>query len=310
MFQLPELFMSKQYMKKICIGVPIMNRHELTVEFLKLLNENTAKIDEIIIVDNGSETDLLSYEGMQSVDSRILNALRIIKNEKNVGVRDAINQIWKATDCEYIFLTHNDVLILEHDWDTKVRTIFENLPETGIVGCYGSKMLGTADIYKTPYRLNQLARGGNVSGSSMDKSVHGFRGMATPYENVATFDGFAMIVKKEIFDKICGLSTDILEIHHMYDQYICTESLKLGYENIVIPLNFFHKGGQTDTSQDWSKETGKSKQQVHEDAHPKFYNHYKGVLPIIVEDIFNESTGLICGYSLYMDNKLVKERIY
>jgi GT2 family glycosyltransferase len=296
--------------KNITIGFPVLNLHELTVSCLKLIQENTHEISEIIIVDNGSDQELLSFKGMQSLDSSLLNKLKVIRNDHNLGVRDAINQIWKATTNPYLCLIHNDVQILEKDWDLKVLKTFKENPEAGIVGCYGSKGLGNFNIYQVPYEQNQLARNGNVSGSSMDKSVHGFRGMATEKENVTMFDGFCLIVKKELLDKIGGLSSSVLPIHHMYDAYLCVESLKLGYENIVIPLNFFHSGGASDTSQDWTKGTGLTKQEVHTSAHPLFYEYGKGILPIFIEDIFSEETGLIIGYSLYMNHALIKTRIY
>jgi len=40
-------------MKRICIGVPFMNLIDLTIDFLKLIEKNTDKIDQIILVDNG-----------------------------------------------------------------------------------------------------------------------------------------------------------------------------------------------------------------------------------------------------------------
>lgn len=288
----------------------MMNLHELTVSCLKLIQENTYQIDRIIIVDNGSEQELLAYEGMQQLDSSLINKLTVIRNPENIGVKDALQQIYKASNDDVILYTHNDVLFLEKDWDIKVREAFKNNPETGVIGCFGSKGLGSMDIYKIPYEMSQLARWGNVSDSSMEKDVHNFRGMGTEKENVATFDGFCLIVKKELLDKINGFDTDVLTYHHMYDQYICVESLKNGYENIVIPLDLYHRGGQTDSKQDWTKNMGMTKQEVHQKAHPLFYEYGKGVLPIWIDDIYDEQSGLICGYDLYMDNKLVKERIY
>jgi len=294
---------------KITIGFPVMNLHELTVDCLKLIEKNTHDVDEVIIVDNGSDQELSSFEGFKKLPSSFLEKVRVIRNARNIGVRDGINQIWENAKSEYILLMHNDVLILEKDWDLKVKKAFKNNPEAGIVGCYGSKGLGTSNLYQAHYEMNQLARNGNVSGASMDKSVHGFRNLNGEFENVAVFDGYALIVKKELLDKIGGLDKTVLLLHHFYDMYICVESLKNGYENIVIPLDFFHKGGASDVSQDWTKGTGKTKQDIHTDAHPLFYKYGQGILPIFIEDVYNEDSEII-GYQLFMDRKLKKTKIY
>jgi GT2 family glycosyltransferase len=295
--------------KGITIGFPVLNLHQQTVECLKLIEKNTHTIDEIIIIDNGSDQDLLSFNGLQDIDSRLLNKLKVIRNGYNVGVRDAINQIWREAKNPYIMLIHNDVKVLEKNWDDKVRAIFDKIPEAGVVGCFGSKGLGNSNIYQVPYEQNQLARNGNVSNCSMDSEVHGFRSLQNEFENVTMFDGFCLIVKKELLDKINGLDKDVLPIHHMYDAFICIESLKNGYENIVISLDFYHSGGASDTSQDWTKGTGKSKQEIHESAHPLFYNYGKGTLPVFVENIYSE-LDKVCGYNLYMNNQLIKTKIY
>jgi len=294
---------------KITIGFPVMNLHKLTIECLRLIEKNTHTVDELIIIDNGSDQALSAFNGFKSLPSAFLNKIRIIRNTRNIGVRDGINQIWENAKNEYILLMHNDVLILEKDWDLKVKKAFRNNAKAGIIGCYGSKGIGTSNIYQTPYEMNQLARNGNVSGSSMDRSVHGFRPLSNKFENVAVFDGFALIVKKVLLDKIEGLDKKILKIHHFYDMYICVESLKNGYENIVIPLDFFHKGGASDVSQDWTKGTGKTKQEIHSEAHPLFYEYGKGILPIMISDIYNEEDRII-GYQLFMDRKLIKEKMY
>lgn len=290
----------------ITIGFPVMNLHDLTIDCLRLIERNTNRLDEIIIIDNGSVQPLQTYPGFAELKIDTLEKIKIIRNKENIGVRDAINQIWKAASNPYILLMHNDVQILDPNWDERVRTAFAEIPEAGIVGCYGSKGLGTADLYQAPYEMHQLARQLNVSGSSMDKNVHGFRELTAKFENVAVFDGFALVVKKKLLDEMQGLSAEVLEVHHFYDMYICIESLKRGYENIVIPLDFYHLGGRTDVSQPWAKD----KQQVHTDAHPRFYEYGKGVLPARIIDVFNDGENKLCGYQLFMGDKLVKEKIY
>jgi len=293
-------------MKKLCLGVPVLNCQKETIEFLDKVLNTANFLDEVIIIDNGS------YPTIRSVTSKFFkrfdNKIKIIRFDHNIGVRPALNEIWKNTEADIIVYTHNDVDFFENGWDEKVRKAFDEIDNVGIVGAYGAKGLGSQDIYKTDYKMSQLARSVCVSDCPMDMEVHGFRNLENSYENVAVFDGFFMAIKKELLDKTGGFS-DILPTHHNYDNLICIESLKLGYENIVIPLGIQHRGGMTDVSQDWTKGLGKTKQEVHAESHPPLYEHLRGVLPVYIEDIYREDYS-ICGYTLYMNNELIKTKIY
>lgn len=291
------------------IGIPIMNQHELTVNCLKLLEKNANQVDEVILIDNSTERDFLAYKRLQEVDSRLLNKMKVIRNSKNVGAIESLNQIWRNATGDIIFFLHNDTQVFEKDYDLKIKKTFEDVPEAGIIGCYGAKGFCDQNIFEVPYQMGQLARNNNVSNCPMDKEIHGFRNLATPFENIAVLDGFMMVIKKEILDKTDGFGK-ILFWHHNQDNLICVQSLQLGYENLVIDFNAVHIGGQTDVKENWTEGTGKTKSQIHEESHLPMYEYLKGVAPIYIEDIFDEQTGLVCGYALYMNNKLVKERIY
>ena len=299
---------------KITLGVPVMNQLDLTLEFLDKIFDttNSTKTNyndsfQIMLVDNGSVPSLMEF--LQDNRPEYLKQnLYIIRNQNNIGVREALNQIYEKASGEIVVYTHNDVMFYDIGWDNKIRLAFDKHKEAGIIGAYGAKGIGTADIYKAQYVMQQLARGGNVSNCRMDKNVHGFRNLDGKFENVAVFDGFFMAIKKELLDKTGGFS-NILPQHHNYDNLICVQSLEHGYENIVISLDLDHLGGRTDVGENWSERFGKTKQEIHIDAHPPFYNYGKGKLPIFIEDIYDEK-GFICGYQLHMDNKIVKEKIY
>jgi len=295
---------------KITIGVPVMNLHELTMEFLDLIFKNTNQIDEILLVDNGSQPHILEYIYQNRYKYFRSGKIATIRNIQNVGVRESLNQIQKTAHGDIICYTHNDVDFLEKGWDDKIREAFKKYPDAGIIGAYGAKGLAVPDIYQTPYEFTQLIRAENVSDCPMDKEVHGFRNIHGAFENVTMFDGFMFCIKKKLLDEIGGFNGKVLESHHMYDAFICIESLKKGYENIVIPLGLYHQGGATDVSQDWASVFGKSKQQVHQDAHPLFYEYGRGILPVLVEDIYNEEENKIIGYNLYMNRQLVKTKMY
>lgn len=256
----------------ITVVVPLINQQELTNNFIKKLRETegSAKFP-LLIVDNGSQPFCREWiEGLREGDL-------VIRNEENIGVMPALNQAYEVCKktSDFIFYTHNDVLIHEKNWDDKLIRVLSSLPDCGVAGFYGAKAIGHPNIYKIPYQQSQLARFENVSACHrMDAAIHGFRPPHGETEPVAVMDGFSLIVRTELLDKIGGFDRQYPP-HHNYDNDICLESINAGYKNYVIAMDAEHLGGRTDVGEDWAKPFGKSKQQIHTDAHPVMYEKWR-----------------------------------
>jgi len=152
--------------------------------------------------------------------------------------------------------------------------VLGHFPKVGVAGFYGAKGIGTHDIYKSPYSMSQMIRLENVSGCHrMNAAVHGFRPPSGDVEDVCVMDGFSQIINVEFLNKVGGFDRKY-PLHHMYDNDICLESIDRGYRNIVIRMDADHIGGQTDVGENWAEPFGKTKQQVHQEAHPIFYEKW------------------------------------
>lgn len=268
---------------KLITGVPIMNQQQVTQEFLKTLRENQTGECPLILVDNGSKPPLREWLiGLNEQDI-------VIRNEENEGLVTALNQIWHVArdlQADYIFYTHNDVMVYESGWDDKIKRliaeenkkaeILGHIGKVGVAGFYGAKGIGTRDIYKTPYLMQQMIRIENVSNCNRMDANHGYRNIrgGAETEDVAVMDGFSLIVSMELLNKLGGFDRNYPP-HHMYDNDICMESLNSGYRNIVIAMDAQHLGGRTDVGEDWASRFGKTKQQIHQEAHPVFYEKWR-----------------------------------
>ena len=255
----------------VVVGVPIMNQPDITQKFLNQLRESETDRLPLILVDNGSKPPLRDWLiGLRKGDN-------VIRNAENVGLVKALNQMWRVTSkmgFDYIFYTHNDVMIYEKGWDEKLIRILSEQDNIGVAGFYGAKGIGVPGIYNTPYEMQQLVRWGNISGCSrMNASVHDFTPPNGEIEEVSVMDGFSLIVSMKLLNELGGFDRQY-PIHHMYDNDICLESIDKGYRNIVISMDADHIGGMTDVGEDWASPFGKTKQQVHEEAHPIFYNKW------------------------------------
>lgn len=268
---------------RLVVGVPVLNQQEVTQQFLDTMRANQTDDTPLVIVDNGSLLPVRDWlKGLTMGDI-------VIRNGENEGVVKSLNQIYGIAKnyADFIFYTHNDVMIHEKGWDTKIVRLLEAeeerskvlgyLPKVGVAGFYGAKGIGTLDIYHSEYRMQQMIRLGNVSNCNrMNAAVHGFRPIQGEVEDVAVMDGFSLIVNVDLLKKIDGFDRNYPP-HHMYDNDICLESLDKGYRNIVIPMDAEHLGGRTDVGEDWTKNMGMTKQEVHQAAHPVFYNKWSPV---------------------------------
>lgn len=258
---------------RITVVIPVLNQQEVTQQSFDSFKKTQQGDVQYVIVDNGSDVFVRDWlQGLGNDDF-------VIRNEDNVGVLKALNQAWTMlkTSTDYIFYTHNDVLMFEDGWDLKLNRILEyenSIRPVGVAGFYGAKGIGTPDIYHAPYKMQQMIRLENVSNANRMDKVHGYRNIRSgEIEEVAVQDGFSLIVKTDLLNLLGGFDRSFPE-HHMYDNDICLESLDKGYRNIVIAMDCQHLGGRTDVGEDWATKFGKTKQQIHEEAHPIFYKKW------------------------------------
>ncbi len=218
-----------------------------------------------------------------------------------LGLHIVVN---RAAPGDIIACLHDDVEILEQDWDRKVLEHFDLHPATCLAGFFGATGLGAADIYKTPYDPMQLARMDCWSNMD-DAEAHGQR-TSLP-KRVVCLDGFSQIMSVD-FAKFALQWLDNSGItHHFYDgilgclaarwarqaQWLTDDdavpSGVRGGEVWMIPIRCHHAGGQTAVGdpgyQAWAKaKTEKGDQGFWEEAHRIGYECFRDVLPLRLKE--------------------------
>ncbi len=261
---------------KLAVCIPVLNQPESTQTTLEALKRLQKHDNRYIVIDNGSEPKVRDWlTGLNEGDM-------VIKNPKNKGLPKAINQGMfyneRHIGADYVFNTHTDVEMFEQDWDEKTIQAIEGAGNVGVAGYFGALGIGTGGIYVSPYHMSQLARTHPISGDrcKLDPKVHGQIVFGEPWRKCAVLDGFSLIVEKDLrFETKFGP-------HHNYDNDICLQSIDAGKQNIVINMDVNHHGGKTDVGEDWATPFGKSKAQIHADAHPPFYEKWRKLLPYTI----------------------------
>lgn len=253
----------------LSVCLPVLNQKESTQKALDSLKNTQDNDNRYIIVDNGSDDFVRNWlQGLTTDDI-------VIRNDKNVGLPKALNQALKVNTDDYLFCTHTDIEMFERGWDTKVLEAIKQHGNVGVAGFYGAKGIGTPDIYQTPYQMHQLVRIAPFAGllCRQDPAIHHHRQFTDLYEECAVLDGFSLITHKDLrFETSFGP-------HHMYDNDLCLQAIDQGKKNIVINMDIIHYGGRTDVGEDWASPFGKTKQEVHQEAHPPFYEKWRHLLP-------------------------------
>lgn len=214
--------------------------------------------------------------------------------EDNLGVTGSLQWLYEHTTAPVIAFFHSDLEIFEPGWDTRVLREFDD-PAVGVVGFGGALQLGEDNLYKTPYRLTQLRRI-DYRSNTRDAEAHGER--FTGECDVATLDGFALVVRRELLYKwtrpfpkdMFGYQLALPDRgwpvsrypFHNYDNALCIHAKRLGLRVRLVGVDCQHHGGATSTSpegqQHWQS-LGTTDAEIHEQSHRHLYEDGRGILP-------------------------------
>lgn len=244
----------------------------------------TAALDHVLVV---------AFDGKDCYDEeeipRYTNRRVVVAQEKG-GPVATMQAAWSSiqlgemagsvsrTECPLAFI-HDDVIIRDIGWDERALREFAD-PTVGVVGFGGATGLGHPQIYQIPYELPQLARHGYASNVD-DWRTHG--GHFEGSRDVAVLDGFSLIVRRELMDKLVRWPVDKL-VFHNYDFWLCCMARRLGYRVRQVGVRCHHLGGRNSTRpryNGWLQERlGKTDSDVHREAHEFVYEEFRDVLPV------------------------------
>ncbi len=217
--------------------------------------------------------------------------------------REAVDDLLEVPSIEVIACFHDDLEILEPNWDQKVLRHFERQPACGLAGFGGAIGLGSDRIYQDPYDPMQLARIGFRSNMT-NAEAHGVRSLLP--ERVACLDGFSQIGRREFWEgyrygpefpegvngfTLNGRPWQVLDdlgvVHHFYDGMLGCLARRYGWETWYLPAACHHYGGRTAVGdagyQTWAKtQVEGGDHGFWAKAHAIGYEAFRDVLPLRV----------------------------
>jgi len=205
----------------------------------------------------------------------------VYHNIPNQGLVYAYQVLYhKHSDQDVLIYLHDDTELLEDNWVARVAREFTD-PQVAIVGLGGATGIGVDDIYKRPYRLDQLIRRDYWS-NQKGWEIHGRRERGA--RDVAVVDGFFIAVRADLLKAIGGFSWMKCEFH-TYDTALCLMAHRRGYKVRIVGIETDHHGGGTSTKPEyieWLRERGKTVADDHALPHIWLYNEFRNEMPLKV----------------------------
>lgn len=284
---------------KATVCVPFYNQLNDAKGIVALLKNNMEPTTELMVIDNGS-TDPIEDFFLKYLKPKRLNYIR---NEENIGMIRTMQQAYENCDTDILIVVHNDVFIYDHWFDQRVIAEFEKDPKIGIIGAFGSQ--GCGEYGERLQDVPMYMAGSVCAGKTnmLEAEVHGLR-MKKETNAVSILDGFFMAFRMDFLRKTNGFDQRY-QFHHYYDRDICLESLKHGYNNLVIDLKCHHLSGLTANRgdyQDWvsqktktirekTKDERSGDKYAHDSNAQLFHAKWSSVAPLYVEDDFSFRNG-------------------
>ena len=125
------------------------NRPETLKRTINSLFSNTVGSFNLTIVDNGS-TDTDTIDFLKSLEK---NKVKVIYNEKNLGLSRGVNQGLEQAKNKYIVRMDNDAVVLTKNWDNIFYNFMENHTEVGMVCPTTMKGINRGDYFEVKWAL-------------------------------------------------------------------------------------------------------------------------------------------------------------
>ena len=201
---------------KISIVVPNYNGKDLLEKNLpsviEAMNKPKNNICELVIVDNGSTDDSVSY-----LNQNFKDQFKLIKHTKNRGFSAAVNIGVRATQGDLILLLNNDVKP-KLDFLENVEKLFKD---------------------NSVFAVSLHEKGHGASSASFKDGIIDISFTKKESEKVElTFyvSGAAGLFRKTIWQELGGMDEKLLSPFYWEDIDLCFRASKRGYTNLWSPF--------------------------------------------------------------------------
>lgn len=223
---------------KVAVVILNWNGKKYLQQFLPSVVQNNPLFSEVIVADNASTDDSVSFVKTS------FPQVKIIQNSVNGGFSKGYNDALKQVDAEYYVLLNSDVEVT-HGWIDKVIALMDS--DSSIAACqpkikdynrkayfeYAGAAGGFIDKYGYPF-----CRGRILDNLEEDK------GQYNDVREVFWATGACLFIRSKCYHEAGGLDEDFFA--HMEEIDLCWRLKNLGYKIMYCPdAEVYHVGGGT-----------------------------------------------------------------
>lgn len=221
--------------KKLTVVIVSYNVREYLVQCIESVHKAMEGLDgEIVVVDNCSKDDTVSY--LQSHDMDV----RLIANQENVGFARANNQAIRATESEYVLLLNPDTVVYEQT----IRSCIDFMDAHPEAGGAGVRML-TREGTPAPESRRAIPTPW-VAMLKMLGFTRRYYMSRLPWDEpcqIEVVSGAYCLLRRQALDQIGLLDED----YFMYGEDIdlSYRMLRGGWQNWYLPYDIIHYKGES-----------------------------------------------------------------
>ncbi|MXQ54877.1 glycosyltransferase [Shimazuella alba] len=209
--------------KKTSIVILTYNQVEMTKRCIDSIREHTPENYELIVVDNHSTDDTVSYLKEQK-------DIVCIFNDENRGFAGGCNQGIEISTGDYVLLLNNDTVVTSGWLSSMIRVIEKE--KVGLVGPVSNYVSGAQQIsvsYQTMEQLPAFADAYTQQMKNKDKQV-------------LRLVGFCLLIKREVIEKI-GVLDELYVKGSFEDDDYCLRAAIAGYQLRIALDSYVHHEG-------------------------------------------------------------------
>lgn len=199
---------------------------------------------EIIVVDNASSDNAVPELRIK------FPQVQFIVNKENLGFGKANNQGFKKSRGEIIFFLNPDTLIK----NKAIQKLVEFIKKTPNIGILGPRVLWPNGLIQLSWigRIDKESRPAQSRGQPLtcllERIFHTKKFRLTKPIRIAGIHGMAMMIKREVFEKLKGFDQDLFLNFEAAD--LCLRSKEKGYDNYFFPgSEIIHFSGRSKAQQ-------------------------------------------------------------
>lgn len=220
---------------KVSVVTPNYNGERFLKAFFESLNNDSELIDEIIIVDNGSDDGSKEYIRANSFNFSV----KIIENSENMGFAPAVNQGILEARNEYIFSLNNDTEIKKGS----IRALVDLISSDDEIFSVQAKMLQ----YNNKELVDDVGDEYNLLAWTKKTGENHNSNEFTQVREIFSSCAGAAMYKKSLLTEIGMFDANYFA--YMEDVDLAIRSRIYGYKNLLCPdAVVYHIGSATSGS--------------------------------------------------------------